>query len=245
MNHKLISFAVVFLLLLNLSSAFVSFYQTRELSLVNPHQTRISNSVFWYEGQFEGVKDAITSDNLLEVEIDFSMYPQSWNTANPNFTIENCTLTMNYFESKLNNSYILYTTTTTKNDIDIFGDKYFVRLPQKDGISVFMDCYFTNESNRVLDTPTELSIKLPTYECKSCQYYNWLKDTRSVEKAKIVGRNAVSTWEYIRELVSLNFEIILALFWLLMILIFVGAIGIIFIAIYWVFLYLKNLSKRI
>jgi hypothetical protein len=240
-----ISAILLALLIIQSVSAIVSFYQETIFLPDNPHITRTTNSVFWILGKYDGVKDIITDDSLLEVEIDYSMYPKTWNEKNINYEIENCTLTINYFENKLNESYVFYNETISKTDADLMGAKYFVRVPQKDGISVFMDCYFNNTSSRILSTPTELDIKLPTYECKSCQYYNWVVQQRSVEKAKVVGNNAVTIWDYIKELISLNFEIILALFWLLIIVIFLGAIGLIFIGIYWGFLWLRHLAKGI
>jgi hypothetical protein len=233
------------LLIIQSASALVSFYQENIFLPDNPHITRTANSVFWFYGSYGGSKDIIADDNLLEVEIDYSMYPKTWNEKNINYEIENCTLTINYFENKANQSYVFYNRTIDKTMSDIMNDKYFVRLNQKDGISVFMDCYFVNTSSRILSTPTELDIKLPTYECKSCLYYNWAVQQRSIEKARVVGNNAVTIWDYIKEIITLNFEIILALFWLLIMIIFLGAIGLIFLGIYWAVLWLRHLARSI
>jgi hypothetical protein len=272
MKNKLILFAVAFLLLLNLSSAIVSHYQETILSPENSHITRKVTSVFWVMGDLElqsqgsfwdwffltnplfplnppsspiTLQDVITSDELLEVEIDYSMYPQLWNSKNVEYKIENCTFTINYFEHKLNGSYVYYNETITKSDADIMNKKYFVRLNQRDGISVFMDCYFLDQNKRILDTPTELSIKLPTTECKSCQYYKWSVQDRQIAKAKILGNNVVSVWQYIKKIVDLNFEIILAGFWFLMIVLLIAGILAIFVGIYYVYQFFNKLARGI
>lgn len=246
MKNKIIfgiSTILLALLIIQSASAVVSFYQETIFPSSSTHITRTANSVFWVYGSYGGSKDIIADDNLLEVEIDYSMYPKTWNEKNINYEIENCTFTINYFENKLNQSYVFYNETIDKTMSDVMGKKYFVRLNQKDGISVFMDCYFKDPSKRVLTIPIELDIKLPTYECKSCLYYNWAVQQRSIEKAKVVGNNAVTIWDYIKEMISLNFEIILALFWLLIMIIFLGAIGLIFIGLYWAVLFLRHLAR--
>lgn len=264
MRNKIILFAVAFLLLLNLSSAIVSVYQQTSFPSASTHITRTSNSVFWIYGYYnietppnwwdflfppvltsQAVRDEIKSDELLEVEIDYSMYPQSWNAVNTGYDITNCSFTINYFAQKLNQSYVFYEEVVTENDTDVMAKKYFVRLPQRDGISVFMDCYFENESKRGLITPTELSIKLPTFECKSCQYYEWSVQQRQIVKAKLVGNNVVSIWSYIKDFVELNFEIILALFWFFLIAVLLIGISLMFIGIYYLFLFLRKLALEI
>ena len=263
MRNKIILFAVAFLLMMNLASAVVSFYQEDIELLDNAHITRTANSVFWSRGALSlsgessfwdflfpadpptTVKDIITSDELLEVEIDYSMYPRTWNERSSEYEIENCTLTVNYFENKLNQSYIFYEETVTKYEADIKSKKYFVRIPEKDGISVFMDCYFVNESRRILDTPTELQIKLPTHECKACQYYEWNVQQRDVLKAQTIGGNTVSVIEFIKEFVVLNFELILAGFWAFLILMLFVGISLMFLGVYWLFIFFRKLLKEI
>lgn len=249
----IINFGIILaLLLISLVSSVTDHYQEVILYPENEHITRRVVSVFWLGFDFDSgflgsgaVNDEITSDELLEVEIDYSIYIQRWNSANYNYAVQNCTLTINYFENKANESYIFYERTITKDDADILGDKYFVRLNQKDGLSAFMDCYFIDEDSRILDTPTELSIKLPTYECKTCQYYEWSVQQRDIGKARTIGENSVSVWNYIKKVIDLNFEIILALFWLILILMAIGGFGLVFFGIYWLFLYLRKISREI
>lgn len=263
MKNKTIAFALTFLLLLNLSSAIVSYYQETTLVYDNPHIVRNSNSVFWIDGIInivsptnwwdflfpdeppQKVKDEITTDELLEVEVDYSMYPQSWNNVSIGYEIANCTFTINYFAQKSNQSYVIYEETVTSEDADVMGKKYFVRLPVKDGISTFLDCYYIDETKRSLLTPTELDVKLPTYECKSCQYYQWSVEQRQIQKAKIVGENSVSVWAYIKGLVVMNFEIIIALFWFFLILVLLIAISLMFLGVFYLYLYLRKLAMEI
>lgn len=249
----MISFGILLaLLMLSLASAVVSHYQEILKYSQDDHITRRVLSVFWVEGDLlsgsfgnGAVRDEINSDELLEVEIDYSIYVQKWNTQNYDYAIENCTLTINYFENKGNGSYVFYERTINKTDSDVLDDKYFVRLNQKDGISVFMDCYFQDADKRSLITPTELSIKLPTYECKTCQYYEWSVQQRSIREAEIVGGNSVLIWSYIQEFLTFNFEIILALFWFMVIIITLMASGFIFLGIYFLFIFLRKIARDI
>lgn len=245
MKNKIITVLIAFLLLANMTSAVISYYQEDIFLSTDPHITRTVASTFWSEGEYLDVNDAITDDDLLEVTIYYSMYPKTWNTQNPEYYIDNCTFTINYFENKLNESYVYYNETIFAEDSDVLGDKYFVRLKQKDGISVFLDCSFENETQRIIDTPTELNIILPTWECKACQYYEWSKLQRDIAKSETIGSNTVTIWGYIKELISINFEIILAGFWLFLIIVALMGSGLIFIGIYYMYVFLRRIAKDI
>ena len=94
-----------------------------------------------------------------------------------------------------------------------------------------------------LDMPFQQQIVMPTWECKACQYYEWSLVEINIEKAKIIGENVVDTSKYIKKLFMLNFEILLALFWVLIILLLFAVIGMVFSGIYWIYIYLRSLVR--
>lgn len=243
MKNKIILFAFAFFLLLNLSSAIIT-YQQKGIYLNDSHTTRIHSLVFRTEGSYMGISDRISSDELLEVYVKYSLYPQTWNTQNPDYSINNCTFTINYFEHLSNISQEIYTRTINYSDTDVYDDKYFIKLKIGDGFTSDIDCYFQNTTSRILETPSEMIIVSPSWECKACQYYEWTILQRDIEKTQLVGRNSVTIWDFIKELITLNFEIILALFWLLLFIIFLGGIGLLFLGLYWAFLWVRNLATR-
>lgn len=242
---KYILFMLGMILLVSCVSAVVIYDQNDNFPINTTHISRSHASVFWSKGQFSEVKDMINSDDLLEISVLYSMFPKTWKEQNYDYRVENCTLTINYFEQLLNYHFVIYNETVTSEDSDIFDKKYFIRLKEGDGFTADIDCYFTNEDLRILDMPSELIIVSPTWECKACQYYEWTVLQRDIGKAEIIGDNVVSIWEYIKEFVNLNFEFILGLFWLSLIFFAVGGMGLVFVGVYYLFIYLRKLSKEI
>lgn len=242
---KLIIMMVLGILLISMASAVVQFSQTDYYPVGFNHTTRTHASLFWYEGTYYGITDYIPDDEILEVYVGYSLYPQTWNTQNNDYEIVNCTFYINYFENLENQSYVMYSETITGEESDVLDKKYFVRLKNKDGFTSDIDCYFEDDDKRILDIPAEMVIVTPSYECKACQYYEWTLLQRDIEKARIIGENRVSVWDNIKGVVNLNYEVILAIFWFILILIALMGGGLIFVGIYWIFIYLRRLARDI
>lgn len=234
----------LFICLMQLSSAVVQTFQ-RDYFLNDSHTVRRHIAVFWYQGQYNGVLDQISDDSLLESYIMYSMYPNKWNSDNPTSLITNCTLTVNYFANKFNFTQVLFNETVLSTDPDIFGKKYFVRMPVKDGYTADIDCYYLNSAQTSIDIPVEMSMVAPSWECKACQMYQWTLLNRDVIKAQTLGGNTVAVWGYISQVIDLNLEIVLALFWLFLIFAFLGILGLVFYGILWSYSQLKELARRI
>lgn len=243
--RKIIPFIIAFVLLINLSSAVVQFYQDETIFPLNPHISRKTMSIVWIEGSYEGVKDVITGGTPLEVKLYYSLYPTRWNERNPTHKITNCSLSVFYNPHLANSSDLIYEETIFAGEPDVMAKSYFVMLNQKDFITSIVDCYFEDENKTTIITPTEFFAYFPTYECKSCQYYQWLTTNREVEKAQTIGGYTTEIWGFIGELVELNFEFILVVFWILLILTLCMGTGLIFIGMYYVYTYLRQLAREI
>jgi len=232
------------LLMINSASAIVQYAQRKSFPTNTTHITRTHASLFWSKAEIFAT-DNIRDGDLYEVYVQYSMYPKTWKEENYDYRVENCTLTINLFETLLNYSYPVYEETLTSEDNDIYNKKYFARLNKGDGFTADMDCYFFNDSLKIYDTPTELLIVTPSWECKECQFYEWSVQQRNIAKAELLGANTVTVWGYIKELGTLNYEIFLAVFWLILILIAIGGMGFVFLGIYWCFLFLRKIAKGI
>jgi hypothetical protein len=91
--------------------------------------------------------------------------------------------------------------------------------------------------------PMEMQMVTPTNQCKSCQYYEWTKQETSISKTRVIGDYVVSVSNYIQKIILLNFEILLALFWISLILVLFIVIGLIFVPIIWLYTYLMRVMK--
>ena len=102
---------------------------------------------------------------------------------------------------------------------------------------------YANITHPSLTIPAEIQLISPTEECKACQYYEWSVRYRSVEKAQDLNAKRVSIVEYTKQLFLLNYEMWLAIFWVFLILMIFVGIGMIFIIVWWLYLYLKAVAK--
>jgi hypothetical protein len=137
----------------------------------------------------------------------------------------------------------MHNETITKDDPDIFRDKYFVRLKQGDSMRSELNCVYENNRPEKFEIPASMTIVTPTWECKSCQYYEWSVIERDILKAESIGANTVEVVDYIKRLISLNFEIVIAMFWIALIFVTGLSTSLIFVAIYWLFLFLRRYIK--
>lgn len=187
--------------------------------------------------------DYIKSNSAFEGYVWYDVYVQKWNNDNPAYQFEYCNLTIEQSTATTNYSKI-YNITYTENDNDIFNGQYFVQLPDKSCATAYARCKYEPTANHSgLDMPVNLNFVTPSWECKACQFYSWSLIEKDIIKAKKIGDNVVQVSSYIKKLFLLNFEIWLALFWLFLIIMIFVAVGIIFLLVYWLFLYLKNIIK--
>ncbi len=179
----------------------------------------------------------VTGGSQFEFYFWYDIYVQSWNELNPDYSVDWCNFTIQKFPSTSSNATFTYNRLFTD---DYRNAKYFLRLDDGDTIFADIDCHF-NSTNHSLIIPASLQAVTPTWECKACQFYEWTLLERDILKAEAVGDNIVDVVAVMRSLINLNFEIWLALFWIVLIVIAVHSTGLLFIGLIWLFAYLKNL----
>jgi hypothetical protein len=167
---------------------------------------------------------------------------KSWNLDNPNYYVNNCTLNSRIWHIGENDTY--YDTTLIFNyDVDYANAKEFYFLSDGDTIFIDMKCYFNSTAPSSSQMPTSMQITTPTWKCKACQYYDWAVTEKTIMKAGDVSDKTTQVMTFIKQIIFLNFEMWVILFWILIILLFFISIGLIFAGVYWVFMYMKNKIK--
>ena len=240
MKTKILTLMFGILLLMSIANvSAVQYYQSK--SFIGDDTTRIHASLFWDFGELSD--DSVRSGNSLQTYVWYNIYPSTWNRANPNYAIQYCNMTVNFFGHMDNVSTLIYNKTYTGVGDDDPNAKYFVELTKGDGYTVTVDCVFAGIRPELLELPADFSIVTPTWECKSCQQYEWSLLEQDIAKAKTIGENTVDVVGFIKQLVLLNFEIVIALFWLILIGTTFVASSLVFVGIYWLFLYLRKVVK--
>jgi len=181
----------------------------------------------------------VTGGNQFEFYFWYDIYISNWNKMNPDFFVDWCNFTIRQYPSLSNVSAFTYSNLFTE---DYNNAKYFLRLDDGDTAYADIECHF-NSTNHSLYIPATLQVVTPTWECQACQYYEWTLVERNIVKAREVGDNIVDVFDGMKNIISLNFEIWLAFFWIVLIVVAVHSTGLLFIGIIWLFAYMKNLIK--
>jgi len=218
----------------------VQYFQDRYF--VGNDTTRVHASLFWDIGYL--TPDHVTGGNKLQTYIYYNIYPADWNSQNAlNYSVQYCNIQINFFKEMDNSSTLIYNATYTSATDDIYNAKYFVELEQNDGYTADIDCKFAHQRPSRLELPADFSMVTPSWECKACQMYKWNLLEQQTAVTKNVGDNTLEVFDFIKKLVYLNFEILIAIFWLIMIGFVFLAFSLIFTGIYWLFLYLKRVAR--
>jgi hypothetical protein len=193
-----------------------------------------------------GIDDYVSGGQTFEAYLLYNVYVKSFNLDNPDYTIDWCNFAVQQSSALTNYSTILNQTYTSL-DGDMMSAKFFVEMRNQDCILAQQICKYNVlvniTPNNKLIFPAEMQFVAPTWECKSCQAYEWSLIERDIVKAKSVGDNVVEVTTYIKKLFLLNYEIALSLFWLFLILMIFAGLGLIFMGVYWLYLYLSQVAK--
>lgn len=184
------------------------------------------------------LEQSIQEGKPLEYYYLYSAYVDDWNTKAPSNEVNFCNFTVYYSQQGSNTQTSIYNDIMTTKTLNA---KYFVRLNKGDTATAYMDCQFAG--NRTLTMPAEYTVVFPTWECKECQYYEWNKDFIKLEKAKNLGTYYTQVWSYIKTLITINYEIALTIFWIMVIIVAILSIGLILMGVYWVYLYISKHSR--
>lgn len=244
MKNKLlltISAFILVLLMINLVSSELAFFQIKQ-DLGNG---TIRNYLY---GNYDKVLSQVSNDyvkgnNPYEIDLNYRAYLKSWNIANPNNSVSYCNFQISLNGQLDNVTRVIYQENFSANNPDINNKDYFLRLSGDDFFSAEQKCYFTNQSYSYLYMPVEMQLYTPSWECKACQYYKWSLLQKDVIKADSLNSKVTRVFGYIKEIVLLNFEILLSLFWIFLIMMIFVSISFIFLGVYYLYLYIKEMSK--
>jgi hypothetical protein len=249
---KMLLFVIctIFLIgLIGLTSAELSFFQQK---YDKGNKTILNHMVFCYYDSITGidfldpVNNYVSGGKSFEAYIWYSIYVQSFNLASPNHNVDWCNFLILQSSTRTNNS-VLFNQTFTQADTDMNDAKFFVSMRDGDCVTAQQLCKYDYNVTILpvdrLTIPVNMQLVAPTWECKACQNYEWSATESNIIKAKNIGDKVVSISDYIKRLFLLNFEILLALFWVFLILMIFVALGFIFLGVYWLYIYLKGVVK--
>jgi hypothetical protein len=242
MKNKIIMMMfAIFLLASIINVSAIEYYQVKSFQ---GNQTTRSHTLLIADTSGL-VSDHIKSGNPFQAYFLYTIYVQKWNTDNPDYAVQNCNMTIRFLDSLDNSSDIIFNRVFTGVEEDTINAKYFVELYTSDLVTATIDCLFSGTRPDDLDMPITISTVAPTWECKACQYYEWSVLEQDIVKAQTIGSNTIEVMEFIKGVVLLNFEIIIAIFWIILIIAGLTATSLIFIGVYWLFLWFRSIGRGI
>jgi hypothetical protein len=250
MNKKYLIVMLGIVLLLNLVSAIQVFQSNQYVLLDNSTSRKIASVVYqpnvysinpFFLSATNVLQDYIPNGKPFEFSLQYFSFIETWNKANPNNNVDFCKMNIVKFSGLSNQSiYISNDSVLLFNDT-FYGDQelstYFVRLNPYEDVVIILDCHFTG--NRTLEMPMDFTIITPTWECKACQLYEWSKTEVTILKAGQIGKNKVELSEWIKGLFSLNYEILLVLFWIAIFIITLLVLSMIFLGAYYFYIVVR------
>jgi hypothetical protein len=193
------------------------------------------------------VREQITDGYFYQFAIMYSMYPKLWNDQSPNL-IQYCqiNITTQQYYSTLNGdspTQIIQEYYQRVSDTDLNNQEFYISLSRGDTAYFKLDCYFTNSSMQSLNIPANLQVRTPTYECQQCKKYEWSKIQPTLYKADTLLQANTNNIEYIKKIIFINFEFLVIAYWFILILAVIFAVGLIFLAVYWVYIWLSKVTR--
>jgi hypothetical protein len=237
---------LLLVLIVPMVSAEVEYFSNK---LFIPNESSFNYSTIRNSAFLSYNKDAsdyIKNNNPLEVYIDYRTFLKTWNNSTDILDVDSCNLVIFYLPAHSNDISIVLNESFYPNQSDISSKKYFQKLEDKDAMRVQADCYFSDYQSLNptydLDMPLEFSYNTPTWACKSCQFFEWERSIRDVDKATLLGGNTQAIITYIQRLVVINYSIIKVLFWFFAIMLFYVALNLLFSVVYFGYLHIKKFA---
>jgi len=201
-----------------------------------------------------GIDNYLTSKKLpLQLYISYGLDPiGDWNNQHPENQIDWCAFQVrevhNYYNKKgiaINQTTTWYNTTFTAENDTVTKDsfRHFIEFNEQDRAYISFDCHFIG--TQIIQTPITLSISSPTWECKACQNYNYYKAHLDEVIGEGIDADTTQLEANIKDFVKLNVNLWLIGFWIIKIIFVVGVIGLIFIIMWWVYIFIRHLIMRV
>ena len=183
----------------------------------------------------------IPDSSPYEFAFNYNSYIFDWNNNYLDKKVDYCTIDI-YRNNLLNSTNIDVFTENYTSETDV-NDQYFFRAFDGDTIYAYFLCHFNDSNYRTFNYPASVYVYTPTPYCQNCQYARSVSNKQSSQVVFNLNANIRVIQNYIYELILINYEIVLYLFWLFMIAILFFVVGMIFWSGYWLYFYLASVIK--
>lgn len=227
------------LLLTSVNAEVSSFTNSGEATTENLYRI---NHFIQYHDDFN---DYVTEGQPLELQLVYSCEDiDQWNRDYSDFEITYVNLTtieqhrVRTFGEDLNITETRTVTVLSDLETPFHNVKKFFSLYHQDTLTIELNTNYENQT--IADTPCHFYIWSPTEDCNACSEYEYIIFEEEVTDAQNIKSNKVTVYNYIKRLIQINFEVVLILYWVILILIFIAFLTFIFYLITYFYRYVKR-----
>lgn len=232
--RKEIIILLALILLINQVSALEFFQYMQDIG----NNTIRSHGYLFYSTQ-DNTDNYIPDGKPLEFYIQYWAKINSWNEGNPLNNVTYCNLLGIQYSNLTGSAILAFNVSNITGEV--LEAKQFVNLYPDDSLSINMDCFY--KTNSTLLMPANFQIVTPSFACKSCQFYEWTLRNVEANKIAVLKDNYFLTYGYIINLFLLNYEVIIILYWIVLISLLLFSVSMVFYGAYWVYLFLRRQLK--
>lgn len=245
-NILMVLFGMIFLLMAVLNSVSSEIYLFNDVSVSN-----ITNTTDFHA--FYKLID--TSDGFRwrnkGVLVEFDYLTQALPFVLVSGSVDWCNLTFVHYANDYDNdgnyigtntSIVNYYFTNGSNS----GTEKF-NLKDADEVSADMICHYTNQSEIYIDNilAGSLTTYIPSYECKGCTEFTLEELSNEIERSDEITESELKIYDISETIISFNYRLWLYGSWIIRLFLLIGAIGLIFSAVYYIYKFLVDIKNRI
>lgn len=237
---KKINILFMIVLLFSLSFIHAELFQSSYFIIDN------STNDVYYEGYY--FVDDTNSNNIstgTPINIVYSYFVEQL----PYFTVDYCNLSIEkttysrlLFNITLNSSTYFYKNFDTSNTVSGISEQKSYTLYGRDQLRTEFKCHYSDLSNYKNNNrfPVITELLSSSYSCQECINYDYGTVINSS-----INYNPYSYYDTINILLSYDYQVLLILRWIVRLSFFFLSIGIIFICIYYLYKFVKNIEGAI
>lgn len=259
MNKKIIFSFCSFLLvltMLNLASGEITFWQNTR---INQNDLSVTDAGYYQfyddietlrDTAFLDIKKALYQGRTIDIFLSANIEAMPYNTTN--YIINYCEFNITHSKAEYDNEGNLLNMTDiiygyVYNSTPVNTTEILITMKNRDSLVYGLSCYY-NDSAYLFDESIlfgRVATYFPAHKCNDCTQYSLEELSNEIERADEITEKELSIYNLMQEIVNFNFKIWLYVAWIVKIGFLILGVSLIFLGIYWMYQFIKDIERRI
>lgn len=253
MEHKkiiipIISMILLFLIIANVRAEITLFTTTS----LDTNNSLVKNQGYYYFDDTSLI--GIGRNKDIPITLVYQVYELPFNFSGiyP-VEVDWCNLTILHYKNKYDKEGNIEN--TTEERFNLFfqnqpssSSSLTYNLRSRDYLIARMNCHYTDVNYLFVENALVGSISnilMPSYECDKCEEFTLEELSNQIERNEEISANELEIYENIQTLIDWNFTIWLIISYIIKIGFVLIAVGLIFMGVYYLYTFFKNISEHI